>query len=264
MKLAKSIEILDRHFNKNYKTAKSDFLKELFLGKQKHSFDVLCLGTQLMGKIDYFKNLPEDEKNEIEAALLLHDIARFYQSKDGIKKLTEAEFDHGIEGYNILKNTENIINPTILLPIKYHSKIKIDAIYSDEEFLSCSKETQEKINFNLKLLRDADKLSHLIYFSVHKKITYVDFEKQKNNIPTPKNLDNFINLGYTPSDARKTYGDRILFLLSWFYVVNFKKTMDFVKEYKTIEFLFSILDKKTREKIEPIFNKKMKKINFIK
>ena len=100
--------------------------------KESHSRGVANIGCKILAKEQALDKIRSDEDLFVAAksALLLHDIARFYQfvNKDIIK------MDHGMVGSDLLQTRFRIDNPFVYLPVKYHNKLSLDdSLFVDKD-----------------------------------------------------------------------------------------------------------------------------------
>ena len=94
-------------------------------------------------------NLNEDDYDLACRCALFHDISRFKQWTDYSSFEDSISFDHGDEGYNILKEL-GIDDEIVLLSTKYHNKYEVPSDLDDRTKLFCN------------ITRDADKLDIMI------------------------------------------------------------------------------------------------------
>ena len=113
--------------------------------KYEHTFGVVKYAKDIATSL----NMSKEDIDLACKCALFHDIARFKQWKEYNTFLDDLSFDHGDEGYNVLKEL-NINDKIILLSTKYHNKYKIDNSLNEREKMFCN------------ITRDADKLDILI------------------------------------------------------------------------------------------------------
>lgn len=111
----------------------------------KHSIDVCVIATTI-GK---WMGLSEKELNKIAIAGLLHDIGKSKIPNEILnkpEKLTNEEYElmktHALEGYNILKNTENISEEVLYGVLQHHERVDGKGYplgLKDEEIHVCAK-----------------------------------------------------------------------------------------------------------------------------
>ena len=100
-------------------------------------------------------NLSDEDLKLVDACALFHDISRFKQYALYHTFEDAITFDHGDEGYNVLKEI-GINNETILQCTKNHNKFKVDESLDDKTKLITS------------IIRDADKID--IMLVIHNEI----------------------------------------------------------------------------------------------
>jgi len=187
-----------------------------------------------MRVVDYAKDIakslemPEDDFELACKCALFHDIARFKQWQEYHTFEDTLSFDHGDEGYNILKEL-GINDEIILLSTKYHNKY---AVPDDVDY-------RTKIFCNI--VRDADKLDILM---VQKNICEdKEYDVAKTAVEDIKNhqqVHNLKNIPYT--DA--TY---ILRCVAFIFDLNYRKSFEIVKETDIVNKKFDIILEKFDE-----------------
>ena len=100
-------------------------------------------------------NVSDEDLKLVDVCALFHDISRFKQYTVYHSFEDAITFDHGDEGYNILKEL-GITDYTILMCTKNHNKFKVD------------ESLDEKTKFITSIIRDADKVDIMI--DLHNKI----------------------------------------------------------------------------------------------
>ena len=237
----------------NFKLSEKEDQKNINL-KIDHSYRV----CKEMDRIVESFSLNKKEKYTANIIALFHDVGRFMQYKK-YKTFSDYESeDHAILGNNIMKenNLLDNINPhrrnLIYKAIFYHNKPKLP---EDNDNL-----------FYAKLIRDADKLDIWNIF-IQK------YEKEDEN-------NHIIKLQHTPEINEKIYrkvlnnelikyntlksvNDLKMMQISWIYDINFKKTLELIKERNYLEIIYNSMDKNSKtdflyEKINKYLNKKLK------
>lgn len=115
-------------------------------------------------------NLEEEDQNIAQLIGLLHDIGRFNQVTKFHTYNDKISLNHGIEGYNILKENhyiqeyveEKIIQDLVLKAVINHNKTFIDSDLNEREVLFC------------KMIRDADKLDIYSIWINDMEYNYID------------------------------------------------------------------------------------------
>ncbi len=200
--------------------------------KLKHTFGVVHdINSILFNEKELWNFLSPDERSIIEISAILHDLGRFYQHRDG-RRLSNEEFDHGLEAVKILKNIPEFNNPIILFAIEEHNKFAID--YNNPYYQQLNEHDKKVAEIAAKLVRDADKLENIKDFTYHglpeRLFKFRSFEPLSENVKQAvKNKKTVLR-----SDM-KTSSDRVVDFLAWIYDINYQFTKDTVKNLGFIE-----------------------------
>lgn len=199
--------------------------------------------------VEYAKRIAESldlSKEDIDKASvcgLYHDIARFKQWDIYETFLDALSFDHGDEGYNVLKEL-GIDDNIILMSTKYHNKYEVDESLDDRTKMFCY------------ITRDADKIDILLNQyndPIEDEIT-ID-EEIINSFKEKKLLHNINKKGV---DKYKYILRELAFIFDIQYKesLNIIKREDFVnkkcdllKDCKQIELIRDICNKYIEERI---------------
>lgn len=223
-------------------TAKYD-LNIVFLNlKYYHTFRV----------VDYAKKILESLTNNkyiIELgciAALLHDIARFEQYTLYKTYNDSLSFDHGLKGYEILKENNYILN--------YVKRLEEQEIIFNSTLKHNKKDLELTNNYLIdvisRVVRDADKIDIMITQS-----NDVYDQNYKLNNKLLKDLLNNRSCDYRNVVSRD---DRLFCALGFVFDINYKESFIIIKESK-------IVDKKIMElkkyNNDPIIDRIQKEIN---
>ena len=228
-----------------------------------HTFRVAQNCKEIANKLE----LGEEETKLAELIGILHDIGRFEQYKIYDKKTnsitldTSIKFDHGKAGAEILKKDNYIRNyiednkydHIIIKAIDEHNKYKLSENLSEEEKLYC------------KIIKDADKLDIMyetlyIYWQDDKRIAEVEEGELSQEM-----LQDFYDEKLANNQNRKSETDQILRFSSFIYDINFKCSLEIIKEKDYISKMidrFNYKIPKTKEemmKVKEIANKYINK-----
>jgi hypothetical protein len=214
--LQQAKDILQKHYEKQFEVAKNHCTEREFdrvKQKYKHSYEVLEMGRELIKEDEILSTYDEEIKEIMGIVCILHDIARFYEIGEGIGGVS-----HGTYGaYEILKIKENINNPLILLPIKYHDGFNFDGLEEEIENLGLS--NQKDLIFTIsKFIKDADKMANFKYF---KRIKYVSHTRQRQLYVANKVMEQFKNFKLVNKEFCETVFDIAINFLSWEFDLNF-------------------------------------------
>lgn len=202
--MKKEIEIFENYV-KDF-----DSTNELIINKHEHTYRVVEYAKMIAKSL----NLNEEDYNLACICALFHDIGRFNQAKfyNNLKNNVN-EFDHGDEGYKVLKELD-YNNEIVLESTRNHNKYKVDESLDD------------RTKFFSNITRDADKLDILItqYKSVDKD------DKVKDKL-----YEDLLNKRLVLLSDVSNKSEMLLLGLSQIYDVNFKKTFEIIDEHNIID-----------------------------
>lgn len=208
-----NIDIIDQEFKKYVNTF--DMNDKNINLKYEHTLEVVKITEAIAQKL----NLNEEDTTLAKTIAYLHDIGRFEQI---VKTNTfkDNAMDHADNGVDLLFNRGLIEN--FKIPEKYyhvieksvrnHNKLEIETGINKEEELF------------VKLIRDADKLD--IYRVRHKYERETDIFK---DIPQEQKLKDFYNHKSINIKDNKTKSDSLLCVISFVYDINFKESIEVLK-----------------------------------
>lgn len=225
-------------FNKYIK--QFDMTNEMISRKYYHTFRVA----------DYAKELAKSENlNEQDTFIaylcgILHDIARFKQATEYKTFSDFKSFDHGDIGYNILIENDYISNyiqdeeskQIILKAVKNHNKYEVETGLTDKQL------------FFTKLIRDSDKIDILdkLRNEIHDNSTTID----EDVMQAFKEHRLYKRDGTIRNDATQ-----ILISLCFVFDLNFKRSLEIIKEKGIVERKLEVLKENIDgEIIEDIIN----------
>ena len=205
--------------------------------KQDHTLrvckEILNIGEQL--------GLNEDELRLAEIIALLHDIGRFEQISRYQTFMDSKSVDHAELGIEILKHFEVLkpfdesIRKLIFCSIKYHSKPSLPV----DETETCL--------FFCKLIRDADKLDILNVVTEY----YYRKDGEKNGsivleLPDTHGISegvyrNLMNKSIVNIENVTNLNDFKLLQAGWIFDINFKPTLDTIKQRCYLELIREVL-----------------------
>ena len=181
--------------------------------------------------MNYAKQIAQSlylDENDIDLACcceLFHDIARFKQW-DLYETFHDAlSFDHGDEGYNILKEL-NINNNIILNSTKYHNKYSID------------ESLDERCKMFANITRDADKIDILL-------TQYRDFNDNTFRLDE-RVLNAFKEKKLVKNDLSLTDNqlNNLLRGIAFIFDINYKKSFEILRKTDEINHKFNMILKK--------------------
>ena len=215
--------------------------------KIKHTYEVVSKSEFIARNL----NLSEEDIELAKLIALLHDIGRFEEVKEfqNFEGLEHAQygvkllFDNGLIRNFIGSNKyDNIIKKAIY----NHNKYKIEDGLSDKELL------------HAKIIRDADKLDNFRVNSTEAlEDTFPDVYN-KNVVYekiSPKVYDDFMHYKCIKLADRKTFLDFWICALAFIYDLNFKVSLEYIKNHNYIDILINRIeykDEDTKVKMENI------------
>lgn len=213
-----------------------------------HTYGVVECSRQIAGRM----RLSEEDKELAQLIGLLHDIGRFEQVKR-FDSFEPTVMDHAAFGVEILFKEgmirqfvrEDRWDGIICTAIAKHSDFRLEGIDDERELL------------HAKIIRDADKLDNCrvkIVDSVETILGVSAKEAGKEEI-SAEVMQQFLRGESIYSAARKTKMDYWLSYLAYFYDVNFKETLDIVREKQYVERIIDRIpysNPKTIEQMEKV------------
>ena len=249
LKLKKFFDLYTAEFN----LAKEKDQKNIQL-KIDHSKRV----TKDMEAITAEMPLSLDEKYLAKIIALYHDIGRFKQYK---KYKTFSDYkseDHGQLGLEVIKENNLIADLTeneqniILKAIKEHNKADLnrEIFNNEQEFLFA------------RLIRDADKLDIFnIFVERYKTKSQKDYIIKLSTEPeiTAEIYNKLLKKKSINYDKLETINDLKLMQLGWIYDINFKESLELIKERKYLEIIYNSIDQ--NKKADHIYQQVKKYLN---
>ena len=218
--------------------SKFDLNDDSISRKYYHSLRVMNKARKIAESIE----LSEEYINIATVVGLLHDYGRFEQWKRYHTFADGKSIDHGdlgveilfdekeIEKYDIKKENYRIIYNAI----KYHNKLEISEDLTKEEKIIC------------KIIRDADKLD-IYELLLDGKIVFID-----DNNPINSEVEKqFFENNSINKKIVKNESNRILLRLAMIYDINFKWSLEYIKNNKIVDKMLELLEDK--EKYEKYF-----------
>ena len=209
-------EIFNNYVNSFNKThAKIDL-------KYKHTYRVVSYASQIAESLD----LSEEDINKAKICALFHDIGRFNQIKIFSNLDDNALFDHGDEGYRVLKEL-GYNDEIVLLSTKYHNK------YSVPDDLDA------RVKMFCNITRDADKLDILF-------TQYLDVSK--NETIGNELFECIYNKQLVSNDLVTNSSEAMIRGLSFIFDINFNKSFEIINDAGLLNKKIDILLKKCNDK----------------
>ena len=183
--------------------------------KHDHIMRVVDYATKIANSL----NVSNEDLELIKICALFHDIARFKQYATYHCFEDASTFDHGDEGYNILKEL-GIDNYTILECTKNHNKYKVD------------ESLDEKTKFITSIIRDADKVDIII--DLHNELD--DDEKTFDITDNVMNCFKNHQLLQNQMDNWNSSLFRILRCMAFIFDLNYQESFKIIKKADQINF----------------------------
>lgn len=208
-----------------------NFEDDMINRKYHHSYKVASLMEDLAKRL----NLTEEETVLAKIIGLLHDIGRFEQVKK-YHSFSDKNVDHADESCHYLFCEGHIkdfvdsreYDEIIEHAIKYHNKIKLPEEDKDKLFS--------------KMIRDMDKVD--IYKQMVKAYGYsFGYEEVSDKV-----LEDFkAGKGIKKADV-KSKSDRVLLILAFIFDINFKESLEILKETGNLNKFIEVIDVKEDKK----------------
>lgn len=201
MKIHFAMKILE-HIYSCADSVNQKYLKE----KYNHSFLTLCVG---------FRIANSSLKQELQCALLLHDIGRF---------LSQNAADHAETGYQFLKKI-GFTSTELLLPVRYHEndtnwreKLKCDGAY-----VPLTEDEKSMVTYACALVRDADIISNM----------FMTLSKSRNEniiLVSDELKEAFFHQEIPASSAPDSVGDQIMYMLCGLPLITLEESFSYIKK----------------------------------
>ncbi|MFW5749629.1 MAG: HD domain-containing protein [Halanaerobium sp.] len=205
--------------------------------------------TADMEEIISTMSLTEEEKNLARIIALYHDIGRFKQYQ---KYRTFSDYkseDHGQLGVELIKEKKLLTDLSqtqqeiVFKAIEQHNKADLN-----QEILSSDQEL-----FFSRLIRDADKLDIFnIFVSRYKAGSQKDYVIKLSTEPEISDhiYQKALKKESINYDKLQTINDLKIMQLGWIYDINFKETVEIIKERGYLEVIYNSIEENERaEKI---------------
>ena len=254
MYLEKAKELLEKEYKQRRKEDVSGFLIELMEEKIRHSYQVLGAGKYLLKHEPYFGNISDDEKDFLQAVVLLHDVARFYEflvlGQEG------KRIDHGCYGADMVAKIPMFNKVEAILPIRHHGHL-IETLYEDKDYQNLSLDMQEKVKRIAFLVRDADKLANFyLLVTKFKEMSSLFFSGRSFKTPHKKDVsaevwDDFNHYNTVKKKYITNFAEQALGFFSWIFDLNYDFSFIFINKLHLVEKLstaFSIYWKQKDKK----------------
>ena len=214
-------------------------------GKIYHSIRVSEISLKIAKKL----KLDEEEIKLAELIGILHDIGRFeqYTKYKTFKDL--KSIDHGMLGVKILKE-----NNYIRKYIKEHKYDQIieKAINNHNKF-QVEKGLSEKEELFTKIIRDADKLD--IFYEAEEIFWKNEKEEIESSKISEKVYNEFMSKRIIENSLKQNNLDKFIGIISFIYDINFKESLEIIKEQNYIKKIierFDFKNQQTKEQIKEI------------
>ena len=247
----------NKYFNEFVKS-NYDMNDEKVLHKLNHTYHVVNNTKYICSKL----SLDETNTDIAMVIALLHDIGRFTQAKE-MKTFREdiTNFDHATLGVKLLFEMNEIRN--FITDSKYDEIIK-KAIGNHSKYIIDDNSLSDKELMFIKIIRDADKLD--TFRAKSEEDIYVMADINPNDIENSKITDkvynDFMNEKTILSSDRKSAIDIWISYIAFIFGLEYKCSLELVKEKDYINILFAKFDYKLeKDKMNLLKNKALEYLN---
>lgn len=235
------------------KVPDDSFFRESINHKFRHSISVLHIGEKIIQETSELRDNSQDFQKLAKTALLFHDVGRFEEAvkRHNTPNLTANaeilnQYDHGLIGYETLKNNPRYNDIRILLAIRYHGKmmeeVRNSALWQEAQNSPYSDGAQ-KI---LYLVRDADKLANLNDVKKKNHLQKDIFFKLLTKEALEAGLSESVKQQFFArqtilSSTVSSFADRILQVISWIFDFNYQVSKKIFNQNEYGDYLLDIL-----------------------
>ena len=224
--------------------------------KFRHSIEVWHIGQTLLNNSPELKKQSKKFRHLAEQALLFHDVGRFEEAV--IQSQTEMpafHYDHGLIGYEQLKNNPKYQDMRILFAVRYHGKMIEDAWLSPLwQELKTTKQSTD-IKKILYLVRDADKLANFYAIKkndhLKKDLFYKQLTKDALHAPlSPEVKKQYLAKKPVLTSTVYSFADRVLGVLAMYFDLNYRLSKELFITRGYDIYLLNLLAKYIKNKAE--------------
>jgi hypothetical protein len=239
-----------------FKVPEDSFYHQTLNHKFKHSVEVLHIGQTILNNTPELKNATENFKKAAEIALLFHDVGRFeeavhlYEVEQNNGDLVAAykAQNHGIIGYDLLKNDENYNDMRVLFAVRWHGHMPEEIRCSEMYQVAKNSPQFTEITEILRLVRDADKLANLYVIKkqdhLRKDLFFQQLSPDELCAPiSEKVMAQFLAGQVILTATIHSFADRIMQVISWIYDYNYTATKMIFKAHDFGDYLLRELSK---------------------
>lgn len=233
--LEKAYEIYKDSINKKQKSV------EKINDIEAHIGDVVEACAYLLDNEPKLVGLGKEVRDYAIASALLHDVGKFYDSKE----------DHGDLGYKVLVDLYNFNIPVINLAVKHHNKkdrSNNSSLMDDEGYLKLSDEDKELCLLLLKITKDADKTANLRMLPIRGGAEYSKGLRELYISDTVKKT--VVRKELVDYSDTGTCFDDFLCWTAWQFEISFETTLNIIEEEKLTDGFF----KKIFEYVDVVYN----------
>ncbi|MBR6356471.1 MAG: HD domain-containing protein [Alphaproteobacteria bacterium] len=236
------------------KVPTDSFYRQSVDHKYRHSIDVLHFGKEVLQKTPELAGKTPEFRKVAQQALLFHDVGRFeelvrlyeVEKNNGDLVAASKAQNHGIIGYDLLKDDERYNDMRILFAVRWHGQMPAE-ICGSEMYQAAQKLPQfTEITEVLRLVRDADKLANLHTIKeqdrLRKDIFYLHLSPEALNAPISEDVKAQFFAGQVVLTATlHSFADRIMQVISWIYDYNYTETKNIFKKHQFADYLLQNL-----------------------
>lgn len=236
------------------KVPTDSFYRQSIDHKYRHSIDVLHFGQEVLQKTPELAGKTPEFRKVAQQALLFHDVGRFeelvrlyeVEKNNGDLVAASKAQNHGIIGYDLLKDDERYNDMRILFAVRWHGQMPAE-ICGSEMYQAAQKLPQfTEITEVLRLVRDADKLANLHTIKeqdrLRKDIFYLHLSPEALNAPISEDVKAQFFTGQVVLTATLySFADRIMQVISWIHDYNYAETKNIFQKYRFADYLLQNL-----------------------
>lgn len=232
------------------------FYRQSVNHKYRHSIDVLHFGREILQNTPELAGKSTEFCTAAQQALLFHDVGRFeeavhlYEVEQNNGDLVAAykAQNHGIIGYDLLKNDENYNDMRVLFAVRWHGHMPEEIRCSEMYQVAKNSPQFTEITEILRLVRDADKLANLYVIKkqdhLRKDLFFQQLSPDELCAPiSEKVMAQFLAGQVILTATIHSFADRIMQVISWIYDYNYTATKMIFKAHDFGDYLLRELSK---------------------
>ncbi len=211
--------------------------------------------SEIARKIAESLKLSEEDVKLAELIGLLHDIGRFEQVKRYGTFVDQLSENHAKIGVDILFRDGLIRN--FIEDDKYDRIIELAIINHNKDKKDITKNTSEKENLHIKLIRDSDKTDIIYTMTFEDKKAIWESENLDNEKISDEIYREFVEEHNIIYKNRKTHADILVSHFAYVFDFNYDYGLSHIynnKYYEKLYKRFNFKDEETRKRFKEIYN----------